>query len=66
MKWKKIKKENITFGTSAQKYELYYGIHQDVIDKSTPRLTFKDIGKQLKPKKNKDLFKKIVEKHNKL
>jgi len=56
-----IDKKKISHGASAVKYELYYGISQKIINEKTPSLTFKDINKEIKPKKNKELFKNIIE-----
>ena len=62
----KVDKNKISYGASAARYELYYGISQNVINNKTPSLTFRNISKEIKPKKNKDLFKKIVNKHKRL
>jgi len=61
-----IDKDKISHGASAVRYELYYGIPQETINTKTPSLTFKNISKEIKPKKNKAMFKKIVAAHKKL
>ncbi len=57
-----VDKKKISYGASAVKYEHYYGIPQHIINKA-PLLTFKGISKEIKPRKNKDIFKKIVKLH---
>lgn len=58
-------RKRIAFGPSALKYEKYYGIDPDVINKHTPVLTFKDIATQIQPQKNHELFDKITAKYRK-
>ena len=58
-------KDKITYGASGAKYELYYGIPKNKFDNHIPLVTFKSIDKQIKPKKNKDLFKKVVKEQKK-
>lgn len=57
---KKLKapKDKISHASSAVKYELYYGISQDKINTKTPSLTFKNIHKEIKPKKIKNYLLK--------
>ena len=55
-----ISQDKIDHAASAGKYEMYYGISTKVLNENTPSLTFKNIRKEIKPKKNKDLFDKIV------
>ena len=43
--------KKISYGPSAAKYEHYYGISQKVINEKTKSLTFKNISKEIKPKK---------------
>ena len=59
------KKEQISYGSAGVKYESYYGIPENVFNDKTPLIEFKSIDKYLKPKKNKELFKKVVEKQKK-
>jgi adenylate cyclase class 2 len=59
------KKDQISYGGVSDKYQLYYGISQDVFNNRTPVINFKDVDKQLKPKINKDLFKDTVLKQKK-
>ena len=58
-------KDKIAYGASGAKYELYYGIPQKKFDNNTPLVTFKTIDKQIKPKKNKQLFRDTVKKQKK-
>jgi adenylate cyclase class 2 len=60
-----VSKDKISYGPSARKYESYYGIDPKVINEKTPRLTFKDVKKQIIPLKNKELFNKVFEKYKK-
>jgi adenylate cyclase class 2 len=59
-----ISQDQIDLALSAGKYELYYGITNKDLDENVPNLTFKDIH-NVKPKKNKELFNKIVKLHQK-
>ena len=54
-----LDKSKMRFGAFDATYEEYYGIEKDVINNKTSSLTFKNIMKEIKPKKNKDLLKKI-------
>lgn len=58
--------DKISYGASALKYQLYYGISRDIIDEKTASLTFKNIAKEIRPTKNKELFNKFVKLHKKL
>jgi len=61
-----VDKKKISYGPSAAKYEHYYGISQKVINEKTKSLTFKNISKEIKPKKNKELLAKIAKRQKKL
>lgn len=61
-----IDESKISYGASAVKYHLYYGIPEATINDKTPYMTFKDIGKEIKPRKNKTLFAEMVKLHKKL
>jgi adenylate cyclase class 2 len=54
-----LDKSKMRFGSFDGVYEEYYGITRDTIITSTPNLTFKNIVKELKPQKNKELLTKI-------
>lgn len=56
-----IDKTKIRYGAFDATYEEYYGIPKDILNDHTPSLTFKNILKEIKPKKNKDLLKKIYD-----
>lgn len=60
-----IPKEKISYGPVSVRYELYYGIQPKIINEMTPSLTFKNIHREIKPKKNIDLFKKTIEQQKK-
>jgi adenylate cyclase, class 2 len=51
-------KNKITYGPVGVKYNSYYGIN--ILRKKISSLTFKNVQKELEPKKNKDLFKKVI------
>ena len=55
-----IDEEKITYGSVATRYELYYGIPQDIVNRVS-NITFKDLEKYIKPRKNKELFKKTIQ-----
>lgn len=55
----------ISYGATGKKYELYYGIPQKFADNKIPSMTFKNTKKEIKPKKNKELFEKVVQQQNK-
>jgi adenylate cyclase, class 2 len=48
------------YGAFDRTYNEYYDIPNEVINRKTPFLTFKNIEKEIKPKKNKDMLKKIA------
>jgi hypothetical protein len=54
-----LDKSKMRFGSFDITYEEYYGIEKDIINKKTLNITFKNIMKEIKPIKNKDLLKKI-------
>jgi adenylate cyclase class IV len=56
-----LDKSKMRFGSFDNTYEEYYGVTKDVINTTTPSLTFKNILKEIKPMKNKDLLKKVYE-----
>ena len=60
-----ISQDKIEYAASAGKYELYYGIPSDTLNNKTPNLTFKNIYKEIKPVKNKELFNKIIKEQKK-
>ena len=62
----KLNKDNMRFGAFDATYNEYYGISKNVINDKTKSLTFKNIIKEIKPKKNKDLLKKIANKQRKM
>lgn len=62
----KIPKNKMDYGSSARKYHQYYGVPELTINEKTPKLTFKNIHKEIKPRKKKELFKKICKEHHKL
>jgi adenylate cyclase class IV len=55
----KLDKSKMRFGAFDATYEEYYGITKDTINNNTPSLTFKNILKEIKPLKNKELLNKI-------
>jgi adenylate cyclase class IV len=54
-----LDKSKMRFGAFDATYEEYYGIAKDTINNNTPSLTFKNILKEIKPKKNKELLKQV-------
>jgi adenylate cyclase class 2 len=54
-----LDKSKMRFGAFDATYEEYYGVSKDTINNKTPNLTFKNIMKEIKPTKNKDLLKQI-------
>lgn len=60
-----LDKSKMRYGAFDATYNEYYGISKDVINNKTNSLTFKNISKELKPKKNKTLLKKIAAKQKK-
>ena len=54
-----LDKTKMRFGSFDNTYEEYYGVTKQVINTTTPSLTFKNILKEIKPKKNKELLKKV-------
>lgn len=60
-----ISQDKIEYAASAGKYELYYGIPSEILNNKTPNLTFKNIYKEIKPVKNKELFNKIIKEQKK-
>lgn len=61
-----INKNKTRYGAAGNKYELYYGIPQKVVDDETPSITFKNIRNEIFPLKNKDFFNKISEEQKNL
>lgn len=59
MKLFDVDKEKIAYGAAGKKYETYYGVPQKKVDNDIERMTFEDIEKYFKPKKNKEFFKKV-------
>ena len=47
------------YGSFDNQYLEYYGIPKDVINKHTPSITFSNIHKEIKPKKQKQLLMKV-------
>jgi adenylate cyclase class IV len=54
-----LDKSKMRFGSFDNTYEEYYGVTKQVINTITPSLTFKNILKEIKPKKNKELLKQV-------
>ena len=61
-----LDKNKMRYGAFDATYNEYYGIPKEVINKKTKFLTFKNIINEIKPKKNKELLKKISKKQKKL
>lgn len=55
-----LDKTNMKYGSFDKTYTEYYDIPSDNIIHKTPSLTFKDVGKQIKPNKNLPMFKQIA------
>ena len=55
-----LDKSNMKYGSFDKTYTEYYDIPSDTIIHKTPSLTFKDVGKQIKPNKNLPMFKQIA------
>lgn len=55
---------NMKYGSFDKTYTEYYGIPSDTIINKTPSLTFKDVGTQIKPNKNVELFREITKLNN--
>lgn len=51
------------FGAYGNQYEEYYGINKNVLNDSTPSLTFKNIMSEIHPKKNIELLEKMYERY---
>ena len=47
------------FGAFDATYNEYYGIPKDVLNDKTSSLTFKNIIREIKPTKNKELLRKM-------
>ena len=60
-----LDKTNMKYGSFDKTYTEYYDIPSDNIIHKTPSLTFKDVGAQIKPNKNVQMFREIT-KLNKL
>ena len=60
-----LDKSNMKYGSFDKTYTEYYDIPSDNIIHKTPSLTFKDVGTQIKPNKNAQMFREIT-KLNKL
>ena len=54
-----IQEDKITYGAAIKKYNLYYGIPEEMGYK-IKNITFKELEKNVKPRKNKDLFKRTI------
>lgn len=54
-----LDKSKMRFGAFDATYEEYYGVSKDTINNKTPSITFKNIMKEIKPTKNKDLLKQV-------
>lgn len=61
----KLDKYKKRFGSFDNTYEEYYGISTDIINNKTKSLSFKNINNEIKPRKNKKLFNKIIKKQKK-
>ena len=55
-----LDKSNMKYGSFDKTYTEYYDIASDNIIHKTPSLTFKDVGTQIKPNKNVELFHEIT------
>lgn len=55
-----LDRDKMRFGAFDRTYAEYYGIDKDVINNQTPFLTFKEVLKQIKPTKNKELLEEIA------
>jgi adenylate cyclase class 2 len=55
-----LDKTHMKYGSFDKTYTEYYGIPSDNIIHKTPLLTFKDVGTQIKPNKNAELFREIT------
>ena len=54
-----LDKTKMRFGAFDATYNEYYGIPKDVLNDKTPSLTFKNIIREIKPTKNKELLRKM-------
>jgi hypothetical protein len=61
----KLEKYKKRFGSFDNTYLEYYGISTDIINNKTKSLSFSNIENEIKPKKNKELLKKIAKKQKK-
>jgi adenylate cyclase class 2 len=59
-----LDKTNMKYGSFDKTYTEYYDIPSDTIINKTPSLTFKDVGTQIKPSKNADMFREITKLNN--
>ena len=55
-----LDKTHMKYGSFDKTYTEYYDIPSDNIIHKTPSLTFKDVGTQIKPNKNAELFREII------
>jgi len=49
------------YGAFGKTYEEYYGIPEEILNKKTPSITFKNIINEINPTKNQELLKKITD-----
>ena len=54
-----LDKSKMRYGAYDATYEEYYGITRDIINNKTSSLTFKNILKEIKPTKNKELLQTV-------
>jgi adenylate cyclase class 2 len=59
-----LDKTNMKYGSFDKTYTEYYDIPSDTIINKTSSLTFKDVGTQIKPNKNIELFREITKLNN--
>ena len=57
----KLDKEKMQYGSYDKTFTEYYDIPSDVIINKTPRLTFEQVHKEIKPRKNIALFNEITQ-----
>ena len=58
-----LNREDMRYGSFDKTYTEYYDIPHSTIINKTPKLTFKDVGSQIKPNKNNELFHDIIQLH---
>lgn len=56
----KLDKKDMQYGSYDKTFTEYYNIPSNTIIHKTPKLTFSNVKREIKPKKNLDLFREIV------